>query len=309
MKRMLIKIKFKTAKYFLLASEFLVKHVQPNETCIPIFIVGTPRSGTTLIYQTVTTAFKTVYFCNYAEMRNYAPLSATLLGYFQIIRYKSGFNSNFGQSKGRFAPSQGDWLWRSLLATDTAVDSTAWDLERGRTVINQLHKLFRVPFVNKSIYMAVNIPILNKMFPNALYIRVQRKLLDNSVSQLKNLRKNGTEQNAAGDIWVSAKPGNYEELLPLPDEQKVVRQLLGLQHDMDVSFSEINSMNVLTLDYEVFCNNPGDFIAAVEKRYLELGGKLVRKSPVPGHFHSHSYADDDSPDVNALRRVVDRLVC
>jgi len=309
MNRMLRILRFKTAKYALQAGESLVKNIRTVDKWIPIFIVGPPRSGTTLIYQTVTTAFKTVFFCNFAELHKNAPLSATLLGYFSISRYQSGFSSTYGASRGRFAPAQGDGLWQSLLAIKADRDPLECEIDQVRKVIEQMCSLYKAPFVNKSIRMSANIAILDKIFPHALYIRVRRDIVDNSMSQLNNLRQNGTVQNSAGDTWVSAKPDNYKELLPLTDEQKVIRQLISLQREMDDYLGHINSQNVLTIDYEEFCKNPGAFIVAVENRYRELGGNLVRKSPVPERFHSHSYADIDNITVKLLRQEVDRLLC
>ena len=84
----------------------------------PIFIVGPPRSGTTLLYQIIVHCFHVAYFPNIAARFYKIPVIATKIGKILFRPYKSDFTSTYGLVKGTMAPHEAGVIWDRWFPTE-----------------------------------------------------------------------------------------------------------------------------------------------------------------------------------------------
>src|SRR6056297_1412323 len=77
----------------------------------PVFIMGPPRSGTTLLYQLLTQTCHFSYFSEFAASYNTFPFLATYLKKKHFGKDNQSFKSDFGRPRGLFAPSEAGEIW------------------------------------------------------------------------------------------------------------------------------------------------------------------------------------------------------
>ena len=85
----------------------------------PIFIIGLPRSGSTLLYQVLTSGLSLSYFCNLANDFYLSPVMVTkLLSRFGVIVPPRKYESWYGDTDGWNAPSSGRAIWKRWFPSD-----------------------------------------------------------------------------------------------------------------------------------------------------------------------------------------------
>jgi omega-hydroxy-beta-dihydromenaquinone-9 sulfotransferase len=141
----------------------------------PIFIVGAPRSGTTLLYQTL---------CNHRDL-SYFTRNVIRAGVYRkgrILGYRK-------ESLGRITnliyrdelsiqPHEAPECWSVYLGTYdylTENECTEEIVEHYSRVISQVQNIFRRPrFINKNPQHCTRVRILNRIFPDAKFIHIVR---------------------------------------------------------------------------------------------------------------------------------------
>jgi len=72
----------------------------------PVFIIGAPRCGSTLLYKVLTECFKFFYFSNLTARFYKTPICGSLLQNMLGVRARTGeYNFNYGQVEGLGSPN------------------------------------------------------------------------------------------------------------------------------------------------------------------------------------------------------------
>ena len=159
-------------------------NTEPSNFPEPIFIVGAPRSGTTLTYQVVTQQFKVGYFTSQMNYLFGIPnIVMRLLAPF-VSRPKPNFRSSYGHINGLFAPSENGNFWFRWLPRDGIqghfVEANLESLQDYQSMyrsVGSMATILGVPMVFKSVYFSMVIGILAQVFPKARFIFVRRDRL------------------------------------------------------------------------------------------------------------------------------------
>jgi hypothetical protein len=250
--------------------------------CTPpqLFILGLPRSGTTLIYQYIVHRLNVAYFTHGVGRYPGAASMVTSLQRKFTKPYKSDFRSSFGKVKGANSPREAGSFWARAFGYEDYVEATITDPAVGemlrRTVASVQRDFGDVPFVNKNVKHLLRIRAIANIFPNAYFLIVERDLRDIALSILRT-----RHTMAAGpDAWWSVKPPNYRQLSGQPPAEQVVGQLKSLQSRAIADFSSIPSDRVLHINYKEFCDRPESLIADIEERL----GPLKKRNPAIEQF-------------------------
>ena len=111
----------------LLKSNFIKKHFEiplinkhPDSSFVPIFIVGAPRSGTTLVYQALANQIDFSFFTNWVNIFPSSPVFASIklsgkLGNSDLNYFKS----NYGLINGINSPSEAGFIFREWFDTSS----------------------------------------------------------------------------------------------------------------------------------------------------------------------------------------------
>lgn len=252
----------------------------------PIFFLGAPRSGSTLIYQVATDAFDVAYLSNRHCQFFGSPALVERL--FRPLQNKtpSDYTSHHGQTKGWAAPSEcGQWWYRFFQRDPVYVTLADVDKRKMRNFRRSLLALTEAtdrPVVFKNLYASLRLEAITKHIPEALFIVIKRNELDNAHSILEGRMK----ALNCYDQWWSVPPPNVEQLKLLEPAQQAVEQIRAVHNVISHAVVDglIDSNRVLTLEYEKFCD---DVHASVDELEFFLGAHGVtvsRRNNIPEKF-------------------------
>lgn len=244
-------IRFYEKKYIKEYSSKVLKHQ-------PVFIIGAPRTGSTVLYQTITNQLDVLYIDN-ITCRFYKNLFFGFLLSKKLYNQKAHncFKSNHGDTTkcGNHAPSECGEFWYRWLSTDEHfVDYdvvTEQMISEIRDEITAITNYFDKPIVFKNLNAGQRLRLLSKCFPNAKFIFIKREPLFTAQSILKAKRKIGISDNT---FW-SIKPKNFKELENVDPYQQIVKQIYFLEKQIMKDSVLFHKNNFLCLNYKDLGND------------------------------------------------------
>lgn len=228
----------------------------PQSEWPPVFIVGAPRSGTTLIYQLMMSAFRFAYLPNVANTFYRCPITALNWGMKWCKDYQSSFSSSHGYEKGCMAPSEAGNIWNRWFPyekregfnyTPAGWLSPAAQREIHGLVAN-VERIFQAPFITKNVKMCVRVQALQEIFPNALFIHIQREMIDVILSNLVMRRSRGVS-------WASVMPKNIKAIMAMDEIDQVCHQIMDVEGDMMQDLKLYPHQAIFSLTYNELCES------------------------------------------------------
>ena len=225
----------------------------------PIFIVGAPRCGSTLLMQVITDIFQCGYLSNFHCKWFGSPSLANFYLKKFNISYKSSskFVSFHGKTKGLYEPSEcPDWWYQFFELNSKYEKEFSFDekkIFKLKSNLIRLTKNYNCSIIFKNLYASSRISVLSKIFPESLYIIFNRNELDTAHSILEGRMKTfGNYEN-----WWSLEPANIDKLKKLPVHEQVVEQIRSIYKmiDKDLSKMRVPKKQILRLNYENFCKD------------------------------------------------------
>lgn len=253
----------------------------------PTFIIGPPRSGTTLLGQVVCHALDVSYIPNLAirlrkSYLKYPPLVfsthlAKLLGY--TTNSNETFQSYYGSSRTRGGSSDSDFIWRDVLPMGY-LDREALSDKQKRYIYRTtsgVEQVFNRPFVDKCVGHSLRIPALLDIFPDALFVRCRRDPL--AVAQSVYFER--TRNEYTRKTWLTPHARGYEELF----KKDLLEQCAGQQKlfdlDIDAGLSELSDDRWIEVDYDNVCKQPvqevGRIMGFMQKHGIDV--QKIRDTP------------------------------
>lgn len=255
-----------------------------DDGSVPIFIVGAPRSGTTLVYQAVTDYFDIGYFSNMHRLLFGFPALAEWC--FNASRKKapSDYTSYYGYIGRLRAPSEGDEYWNRFFRKRPAYaspdDVNAGRMARLKRSIGRLATAAKRPVVFKNLNNSVRMEPLLEYLPRALFIVVKRDVVDNAHSILK-ARK---ELTGSYRDWFSVEPEHHGRMRRLAAYKQPVEQIRGINAAIDEARRAYGPGRFLDVDYEAFCKDPVRELSRMSSFFARHGVRLGRRYDIPARF-------------------------
>lgn len=265
----------------------------------PLFILGLPRSGTTLVYQYIVHRLHVAYFTNGVGSHPFAPCATTAGALRANPPYRSDFESSYGRSSGEMAPREAGSFWLRFFDVDAyetradIADAAASELERSVRCVQSLFD--GAPFVNKNVKHLLHIDALAAIFSDAHFLLVDRDREDVAVSVLRGRVKT---LGGAGE-WFSAKPENYDELAKLDPVAQIVAQLDALEQRMLADLSRLDAKRVHRIVYESFCAEPESVIHACAPVF----DGVPEKNPAHPRFEIRRRPPEDEMEARLVAAV------
>ena len=237
----------------------------------PVFILGPPRCGSTLLYQTMIHCFKFCYFSNEMMRHPYSlPLHVQKHNY--PITYSSDFSSKHGATRGLTAPHEGWQFWRRFYPRDKHdyIKSPHYltESDAGEIVatLNFLSSHYNKPFLTKNIEIGLRLKSIQQILPQAVFIILRR----NPVAIASSLLGGRLKTNADKNIWWSTRPAEYEQLRIQPVLNQLAGQITSIYRTI---YADIAPHSYIELSYEELCATPS---ATMEQLQGQLGKKGVK---------------------------------
>ncbi len=257
-----------------------------------IFVLGPPRSGTTLISQVITSYFKVGCVSNLMAAFWQAPICGLrLTAKLSNEPLSSSFNSDYARTTGLFEPHEFGYFWSEVLhygelAKNANVALEPKDWEKLATILNNISHVYGGPFLHKNILCNWHAAKLAQLLPNAIFVVASRDQIDTASSLL------GMRQNMLGDWqkWMSAKPAAFDFLEAMDVYHQVVGQVYFLQQELDEQLEQISSDRVLRVDLQEFCDGTEQFLRRLESMVSSRSGTslLSRGVELPSFSYRES---------------------
>jgi len=236
---------------------FIPKHID-IETNIPkIFLIAPPRSGSTLTYQILTSAFNNFHLTNLWNLLFATPYLGGIISSKRIMNKPlSSFESNYGFVSGIDGEAEGLKFWSYWLGQGLEEGKSSTDLikiKRINSVLNLLGNKFNAPFISGYLGHSLCIPEIRKYFGNTIFVFLQRDFLANALS----LYKASPEHSFSIKTLEMKKASNRME--------EIVIQLKGIYGKM----IENKDIDTFIYSYEELCESPAIFI----QKFKEFASK------------------------------------
>lgn len=218
----------------------------------PVFIVGAPRTGSTILYQVLTNNCDITYIDNLMCKwhRN------IIFGYWLSRKRFSNrphenFDSEYGDTNkySQHAPSEcGKFWYRWLSRRDHYADLnniSEQGLRGMQKNINLLMSFSGKPVIFKNLNAGQRLKIISDIFPNAKIIYIKREAKYVVLSVLNARKKNNIPEH----VWWGIKPKNFRELLSLEEKKMVSSQITSIEKQINKDIKLFYCDNVKIINY------------------------------------------------------------
>ena len=248
---------------------------QPENPCV--FIIGPPRSGSTIVYQIITSLLNVSYVDNLANLARYNPYFGLRLSQrLYPTRSHKSYTSNFGQTSkdGLHAPAEAlffyKWFPKDRHYTELSDLSPDQLSEFRQTVYAMINQSNRA-LVIKNLSFSLRLQVLKEVIPGARYIVVRRNPLYTVQSLLQAMRKSNVPEDK---VW-GILPKDFKMLEGLDLYEKVVKQVNLIEKQIYNDLKSMPEENILYIDYEKL----GTVLELVMGEVMTLCGPGVKRRP------------------------------
>ena len=233
----------------------------------PIFIVGVPRSGTTLLYRLLGQHPSLAWFSKNTlkkflteDFLQAIYLRRRVFGLRNIPYPLDSFNNRFFstlETPGEF----GD-LWRNVFVGDWNPKISEKNLEvLKKTIVDILNEKQKKRFLSKYPRNSIWIPMINKCFPNSKFVHIIRDGRDVVNSMLRRSKENPSEY-----FGIPLKSSEKKEMNQI---EKHATQWIQVIKEIKNSFENLNKGQFIEIRYEDLVQFPKENLDKITK-FCEL---------------------------------------
>lgn len=257
-----------------------VRHYSKKESSWPtIYIIGPPRSGSTVLYQLVTNYFDVLYIDNLAALaRNNLYFGIGL----SQKKYPNQPHNNFLSIHGKtdneepHAPNEGLFWYKYLPKNEHVVEMDALSPKKIRWIKmyhTALKNRYNKPLVIKNLSFGMRLGFIRQIEPDARIILLTRDPAD-IIHSIYKARK---QLNWPEDRLWSIKPGNYQEIEKRPLLEQIVLQYRGIMNEIAAK-RPLFGDHFLELSYRELCDDTTGSLQKIQQ-FVKMTG--TRSDVVP----------------------------
>jgi len=241
-----------------------------------VFIIGAPRTGSTILYQLITNLLDVLYINNLTNLSRYNPYFGFWLSrlFFKDKPHYS-YTSRFGNTshEGLNAPSEAlffyKWFPNDRHYTEIS-DLSIRQIDEFKQTLNSIINKYDRPLIIKNMSFGLRLKVLKHIMPAAKYIVIRR---DPYYTAQSLLRARRDAKVPDGKVWMSL-PKEYKKLEGLDPYELVVKQIYLIEQQIHLDLKSVSSDHVLNLDYERLAS---DFDAVLNEITGFLGSGNIRR--------------------------------
>lgn len=272
------------------------------------FVVGCPRSGTTLLMQCIAVSGLLGYPSNLLSRFYYAPyigsriqqlLTDPAFDYkneLSDLRSSPTFDSQLGKTNSALDPHEFFHFWRRFLPSYdprwlSSEEEEAVNLDGLSSGIAAMERALSSPMVYKAIIVQYNARILSRISDEVLIVYVQR----HPFYTMQSIYEARIKFYDDATTWWSVKPREYEWLKEKSTYEQIAGQVFFTKKAIEAQLDSFSSGEILRVTYSDLCQNPKNVIERISSRYEEMGISLNQEElPVDSFTESKDVRVSDS---------------
>lgn len=264
-----------------------------SKNITPIWIIGAPRSGTTLTYQLLCTYFDAYYLTNRVAERYRISLLTRLLERVFLSKpiVPSTYQSKFGSTPTSSDPHEGGQFFYQFFPKENPYSTSDELTDNEKTSFQNIVKAITEPhslFISKNTFHSLRIPALTELFPQSIFIWVRR----NKAATVYSLMKAREKLEVPDAEWWSVKPPDWKNSQELPVIEKSIWQVNEIENiiERDLIAAKANWKEV---SYEQICKNPYQVLKEIADRF-DLHDYIQKyHSQIPDSFTYKELPEND----------------
>ena len=275
----------------LLAPLEQVLKAKVEEPSLPVvFIIGPPRSGTTLVSQLLAHWGGLGYIDNFVARFWMAPgVGARIERALKVREWvaKVSYLSEYGVTQGWVEPHEFGYFWNQWFDLGQEVhkltdfELQGVDAQRLRRSVAAIEAEYQRPMVFKNnTWCTFQAGFLARVFPRSVFVVCERNPLFVAQSILI-ARK---ERLGHEGLWWSVRPKEYPSLKDLPWWDQIAGQVLHTIEDLEAMLAQLPGERVVRAKYERLCENPKEVAQQIAIAVNRLGGHVQLDGEAPEKF-------------------------
>lgn len=286
-----------------------------------VFIVGAPRSGTTLMLQWLAASGQFAYPTNLLSRFFGAPYIGARIQQLltdQNIDYRDelvelhaasqlDWHSEVGKTRGVLQPHEFFYFWRRFFPIDQAQKLTVEQLASSDPAgfaagWGLIERAFQKPIAAKGILLQYDIARLAEWLPRSLFIHMRRDPFFN----IQSLLQAREQVFGTRDVWFSVRPPEYEWLRHHDAYTQVAGQILFTNRSIEAELVELELHRGIPVAYESFCRDPGVVWCQLRDAFAQLGFSLDEYDGLEA-FESTNVVSLSDAESGLIRRAYEKL--
>ena len=270
----------------------------------PVFIIGPPRSGTTVLYQLLCKHFNFGYTNNFVADWYNIPITATrLYNIFSSQTSSIELTSNFGKSSNLYGPNEfGKFWYRWFSKTHELKDNYPLIENKLRLEIAGLTKIHQKPMLFKNVINSMRINVLSQIFDNSIFIVLNRENLDIAQSILNARIELYNNKNHSWSVITSALQTDPE----IPYYKQIVHQIRGVTSNINLARKNIGDNKFIFVDYKELCNNTDQVLKSIHSQLNTRGIRVDANNNYPYKLNYSTGKKVSDADYNLLKDELEK---
>lgn len=293
----------------------------PTTPQLPVvFVVGPPRSGTTLTMQWLAASQHLAYPTNLLSRFYGAPvigaqIQALLTDPAHDFNRELGTDfhqarewaSDIGKTSGPLQPHELSYFWRRFFPMDQArrLTDSEWqasDVAGFARAIAGIQTVTGKPFAAKGILGQYNIAQLAEALPTAIFIHTRRDPFFNAQSILR------ARERVYGDrsVWFSVQPPGWQDYAERDPLEQVVAQVMLTNLAIEEELAEVPGARWIDQPYTAFCSEPDHTWQQLQQASHSVGFPLADRTEPTAPFQATDRVTLEDEESARLDRIITR---
>lgn len=232
-----------------------------------IIVCGPARSGTTLVYQVLSSALPVAYARNFTVLFSRSPLlAAKLFTRNRRERRRHSYENYYGKTAGMQAPTEANHLWNQWVESDESgfrTRLTASGAAKMARFFNRFSCQAGQPTLSKNNNANAFADVIADTLDNAYFICLRRdsRYLAQSLVRAREVINGNIHQS----YGVTESDNHTTATDPI---EQVVEQIEFLDNLAITQQQRIGAERFWIVDYESFCANPSQLVSRVRQQIL-----------------------------------------
>ncbi|MFC4700671.1 sulfotransferase [Glaciecola siphonariae] len=245
-----------------------------------LYIIGCPRSGTTVLLQYLARTQIWDVPSNLMARFTSSPyigllVQQLLLDEGTLSPTNSDYKSHYGRSKGLLNTNEFFHFFRRYIDTIDIAHLSESQIQNARikemfSKLNEPSRLSGKPFLTKAMMLQYNLTDFAAHCSKDIFLYTKRE----PIFTMQSIYQARIKETGCINTWWSAKPAQYPSLKDLPYASQIAGQVYYTEKAIEAGLRSLDSKRYVQIAYEDLVSNPAGILNSICDKYQQNGFDL-----------------------------------